>query len=81
MIFFSEAKACCRAITASCLACSKGKTIAEYCELEEAKDVVGCKGTCVNSYPKVHTHYSIIIVKQQFALNINTTQLLIFMVL
>ena len=51
MIFFSEANACCRAITASCLACSKGKTIAEYCELEEAKDVVGCKGTSVNSYP------------------------------
>ena len=40
----STNKVCCKAVTASCLACSEGKTIAEYCEDEENQEVEGCKG-------------------------------------
>ena len=35
---------CCKAVSASCLACSAGQTIAEYCEDEENQEVDGCKG-------------------------------------
>ena len=38
---------CCRSMTASCMACSQKKTIAEYCDAEENKEVVGCKGSDV----------------------------------
>ena len=36
-------QACCRALTAECLACTKGQSIEEFCRDDANKDVAGCE--------------------------------------
>ena len=38
-----EKKGCCKANTADCLACSKGKSVKKFCKKKRNRDVPGCE--------------------------------------
>ena len=43
-LFWSTVRGCCRALTAECLACSKGQSVEQFCADEANKNVLGCEG-------------------------------------
>ena len=54
IIALSLDQACCKALTAECLSCTKGQSIEEFCRDDANKDVVGCQS---NHVKWIHYNY------------------------
>ena len=46
-MFLNKFQGCCRALTAECLACSKGQSTVDFCAEESNKNVDGCEGISI----------------------------------
>ena len=53
IIFESTVRGCCRALTAECLACSKGQSVEQFCADEANKNVLGCEGILIALFMKM----------------------------